>query len=111
LNGAFVLNREVELPPPIGRIIDTSFTSIDIAASPNLEAINKEVSRSYRDVGFKLKQIIKRTFSNRRKRPPAHGWRLNNEELNKLDKLCSFIVEGCCDSSGLSGQKKLTCYS
>jgi hypothetical protein len=40
-NDAIVLNREVELPPQVGRNIDTPLTNINTSACLDLEAVTK----------------------------------------------------------------------
>jgi len=71
LKDAIELNREIELSPRCGRNIDTSLTSIDLALSPNLGVVSKEIPHPFkeRNVGQKFKRIVTRKLLNRRKRP------------------------------------------
>jgi hypothetical protein len=113
LKDAIILNRENEFSLRCGRNIDASLTSIDIALSPNLGAIIKENPHPLkeRDVGHKLKRIVTRKLSNRRKRPTTDGWRLSDKEFDKLNKSYGFTLEGCCDPLGLNGHRNLAFYS
>jgi RIO-like serine/threonine protein kinase len=56
--------------------------------TPNLRIVKKEVSipLDKKDVEPRLKQMVKLKLLNRRKRPPTDGWRLNDEEFDKLNK-------------------------
>ena len=74
MNYAFILYREVELPPQIGRNIDTSLTNLGIVVSPNLKTLNTEVPHVGKNVEYKFKRNVKRKLLNRRKRPPTHTW-------------------------------------
>jgi len=47
--------------------------------------------------------MVKCKLLNRRKRPLTDGLRLNDEELDKLNKVYSFTLEGCCDPLGFNG--------
>jgi hypothetical protein len=51
LNYAFVLNREVELPPRVGCVIDTTI-------SPNLGVISEKVPHSKKDVESNCTQNV-----------------------------------------------------
>jgi hypothetical protein len=64
-----------------------------------------------KDAGYELKQIVTRKLLNRRKRPPIDCWRLNDKEIDELNKVCSFTLEGCCDPLGLNGHRNLPFYS
>ena len=88
LKDAIELNRKIKLYPRCGRNIDTSLTSIDIASSPNLGVAGKESPHPLkeRDVGQKMKRIDTRKLPNRRKRPPTDAWRLNDKELDELNR-------------------------
>ena len=113
LKDAINLNREIELSLRCGRNIDTSQTSIDIALSPNLGDVSKEIPHPLkeRDVGHKLKRNVTRKLLNRRKRPTTHGWRLNDKEFDELNRTYRFISESCCDPLGLNRHRKLPFYS
>ena len=63
-----------------------------------------------RDVGHKLKQIVTRKLLNRRKRPTADGWRLSDKEFDKVIRVYSFTLEGCCDPLGLNGHRNFHFY-
>jgi hypothetical protein len=68
-------------PRGVVRNIDASPTSIDRALSPNLGAVSKENPHPLKEtgVGNKLKRIVTRKLSNRRKRPTTDGWRLSDK--------------------------------
>ena len=55
-------------------------TIIDISLSHNLGDVSEESSHPLkeRDVGQKIKRFVSRELSNRRKRYPTDGWRLND---------------------------------
>ncbi len=71
----------------------------------------EEVSHSGGDVESRVKRIVKRKLTNRGKRPPTDGWRLNDTKFEQLHTIYKFAVEGCCDVLGLNGHKNLPFYS
>ena len=76
LKDAIVMNRKNELFLRCGRNIDATLTSIDITSNPNLGVVNKENPHPLKKktyVGHKLKRIVARKLSNRRKRPTTDG--------------------------------------
>jgi hypothetical protein len=97
LKDAIILNRENELSLRCGRNIDASLTSIDIALSPTSGVVSKENPHSLkeRDVGYKLKRIVTRKLSNRRKRSTTDEWRFSDKEFDELNKTYTFTLEGC----------------
>ena len=90
MNYALALNREVKLSPHVGRNIDTSLTSIDVALSPNFGIVSKEITHVEKDIESRLKRNGNRKLLNRIKRPPTYGWRLDDNEFDKLNKLKSL---------------------
>jgi len=56
-------------------------------------------------------RIFTRKLSNRKKRPTADGWRLNDKEFDDIYRTYSFTLEGSCDSLGLNGHQNLSFYS
>ena len=113
LKDAINLNREIELFLRCGRNIDTPLTSIDISFSPNLVVVSKESPHPLkeRNVGHKLKRIVTRKLSIRRKRPTTGGWRLNDEEFDELNIAYSFTLKVYCNALGLNGHRNLPLYS
>jgi hypothetical protein len=77
----------------------------------NLGIVSEEVPHYKKNFESNFERNVKQQKMSRRKRPPTDRWRLNDEEFNELHKLCSFTVEGCCDSLGLNGHKNLSFYS
>ena len=107
MKDALVIEREI-VPPSLASVaIDRTLkTSIDTTLSPLLRT-GEEVSHSEKLVKPKVKRIVKRRLTNRSKRPPTDGWRLNDTEFNELHAVYKFTVEGCCDTLGLNGHMKL----
>jgi len=58
-----------------------------------------------------VKRNVKRKLLSRSKRPPTDGWRLYDKEFDELHSIYNFALEGCCDSLGLNGHKRLPFYS
>ena len=111
MNDALVIDRGIVSTPFASNAIDRTLkTSIDTTLSP-LSRAGEEVSQSEKLVKPKVKRIVKRKLTNRSKRPPTDGWRLNDTEFNKLHAVYKFTVEGCCDTLGLNGHMKLPFYS
>ena len=113
MKDAIELNREIELSPRCGRNIDTSLTSIDLALSPNLGVVSKEIPHPFkeRNVGQKFKRIVTRKLLNRRKRPPTDGWKLNDTKFDEINRTYSFTLEGCCYPLGFNYHRNLPLYS
>ena len=55
--------------------------------------------------------MVKRKLLNRSKRPPTDGWRLNDEEVDKVNKTYKFTLEGCCDRLGFNDLRTLPFYA
>ncbi len=69
--------------------------------------MGNEVSHSRKNAESR----VKRKLLSRSKRPTIDGWRLNDKEFDKLHSIYNFTVEGCCDTLGLNGHKRLPFYS
>ncbi len=111
MNDALVIERGIVSPPFASNAIDRTLeTGIDTTLNPLLR-VGEEVSNSEKLVKSKVKRFVKRKLTNRGKRPPTDGWRLNDTKFNKLHAVYKFTVEGCCDTLGLNGHMKLPFYS
>ena len=113
LNYAFVsMKWVVDLSSQVGCNIDTSLTSIDIAESPNIEVVNREVPLFKIMLNLNWNETLNVKFRIvERDRQHIYGWRLNGEEFDELNDIFRFIVEECCDSLGLNGHMNLPLYS
>jgi hypothetical protein len=102
----------VDLSSQVGCNIDTSLTSIDIAESPNIEVVNREVPLFKIMLNLNWNETLNVKFRIvERDRQHIYGWRLNGEEFDELNDIFRFIVEECCDSLGLNGHMNLPLYS
>jgi len=48
---------------------------------------------------------------NCRKRSTIDGWRLSDKEIDELNIIYNFTLEGCCHPLGLNGYRNLPFYS
>jgi hypothetical protein len=76
-----------------GALVRTLKTSIDTTLSPSLGAADKEVPHSRKNIESRVKRNIKRKLLSRSKKPPTNGWRLNDNEFDKLRSIYKFTVE------------------
>ncbi len=85
---------------------------IDTAGDYHRGSTVRQVTPPFdKSVDPRVKHLKTRRLLNRKKNLPTNGWRLNDVEFDKLNNLYHFIVEGCCDPSGLSRHGTLAYYS
>jgi len=108
------LNETIELNNVTGDIVHPACIDIGTTGDSHREPTGtvRQVSHPFvKSVDPRVKRLKARRLSNRKKNLPTNGWRLNDVEFEKLDKLYHFTVEGCCDPSGLNRHGTLPFYS
>ena len=74
-------------------VVRTLKTSIDTTLSHCMGAVGKKVPHSRKTIESRVKRNIKRKLLSRSKKPPTNGWRLNDNEFDKLRSIYKFTVE------------------
>ena len=96
MSDAFVIRRELVENSSAGSAIDRTLqTSVVTTLSTCLKAVGNEVVYSRKNVESRVKRKVKRKLLNRSRRTTTDGWRLNDEEFDKLHEIYRFTVEGC----------------
>ena len=85
MSDAFVIRRELVENSSAGSAIDRTLqTSVGTTLSTCLKAVGNEVVHSRKNVESRVKRKVKRKLLNRSRRPTTDGWRLNDNEFDKL---------------------------